>query len=77
MLNLNLFLNKLVALVLICAGALPIAFEGDGTVLVFFLPIALLLIFSKKNCLTIEVKEIVEDEEDMYDTTSEAAKRVV
>ncbi len=56
----NLILNKLVALVLICAGALPLFLEGDGTALVFFLPMALLLIFSKENCLTIGV---VEDEQ--------------
>lgn len=56
----NLIPNKLVALVLICAGALPLLFENDGTALVFFLPIALMLIFSRENCLTIRV---VEDEQ--------------
>lgn len=53
----NLILNKLVALVLICAGALPLLVEGDGTALAFFLPMVLLLIFSKENCLCVEVKE--------------------
>ncbi len=56
----TLIFNRLVALVLIGAGVLPLFLEGDGTALVFFLPMALLLIFSKENCLTIGV---IEDEQ--------------
>lgn len=73
-----LIFNKLIALVLIGAGALPILIEGDGTFTVFALLIGMPLFFAKENWTTIEVIE-VEDNEVRGTTAkaSSASERVV
>lgn len=78
MLNCNLIFNKLVALVLIGAGAFAVWMEGDGTFLIFALPIGVPMFFAKENWTTIEVREVEENE--VYDSaaqTTKATKRVV
>lgn len=54
--------NKLVALVLIGAGAFAVWMEGDGTFLIFALLIGVPLFFAKENWTTIEVREVEENE---------------
>lgn len=78
MLNCNLIFNKLVALVLIGAGAFAVWMEGDGTFLIFALLIGVPMFFAKENWTTIEVREVEENE--VYDSaaqTTKATKRVV
>ena len=78
MLNCNLIFNKLVALVLIGAGAFAVWMEGDGTFLIFVLLIGVPMFFAKENWTTIEVTEVEENE--VYDSaaqTTKATKRVV
>lgn len=78
MLNCNLIFNKLVALVLIGAGAFAVWMEGDGTFLIFVLLIGVPMFFAKENWTTIEVREVEENE--VYDSaaqTTKATKRVV
>ena len=74
----NLIFNKLVALVLIGAGAFAVWMEGDGTFLIFALLIGIPMFFAKENWTTIEVREVAEDKP--YDSTaqtSKATKRIV
>lgn len=59
----NLIFNKLIALVLIGAGAFAVWMEGEGTFLMFALLIGVPLFFAKENWIIIEVIENVEDVE--------------
>lgn len=80
LIQINLIFNKLLALVLIGAGAFVIWLDGDGTFLIFSLLIGVPLFFAKENCTTIEVIEVEEKYQEIYDArteTSEAAKRAV
>lgn len=72
MLNCNLIFNKLIALVLIGAGACAVWMEGDGTFLIFALLIGVPMFFAKENWTTIEVREVAEDE--VYDTAAQTPK---
>mgnify|MGYP001034832038 CR=1 FL=1 len=74
----TLIFNRLVALVLIGAGAFAVWMEGDGTFLIFALLIGMPLFFAKENWTTIEVRE-VEDNEVRATTakTSSSSERVV
>lgn len=63
MAKIKLILNKLIALVLIGAGAFAVWIEGDGTFLIFALLIGVPMFFAKENWTTIEVREITEDDE--------------
>ena len=69
MLNCNLIFNKLIAIVLIGAGACAVWMEGDGTFLIFALLIGVPMFFAKENWTTIEVREVAEDE--VYDTAAQ------
>lgn len=54
----NLIFNKLIALVLIGAGAFAVWMEGDGTFLIFALLIGVPMFFAKENWTTIEVRSV-------------------
>lgn len=58
----NLIFNKLIALVLIGAGAFAVWMEGDGTFLIFALLIGVPMFFAKENWTMIEVIEVEENE---------------
>lgn len=68
----NLIFNKLIALVLIGAGAFAVWMEGDGTFLIFALLIGVPMFFAKENWTMIEVIEVEENE--VCDTTAQTSK---
>ncbi len=76
MLSYNLVFNKLIALVLIGAGAFAVWMEGDGTFLMFALLIGVPIFFAKENWTTIEVREI-DEELSTTSITTETTNRVV
>ena len=43
--------NKLVAIVLVIAGLVPVFMDGDATAFVLFMFFAVPLFFSRKNCI--------------------------
>ena len=43
--------NKLVAIVLVIAGLVPVFMDGDATAFVLFMFFAVPLFFSRKNCM--------------------------
>lgn len=62
MFKLELLPNKIIALVFVLCGIVPLLLEGDGTVLVVFGPIALMTFFAKENWTCIQVCPREEEE---------------
>lgn len=74
MLSYNLIFNKLVAIVLIGAGAFAVWMEGDGTFLMFALLIGVPMFFAKENWTIIEVIEVEKSKNESHDATAQVPK---